>query len=72
MQHRIEFLDESNKVVRVTHSEASSPANAFLLAVENDWPPDAVMARVVDKHGRRRSSVSKPRTWSRLPAAMRV
>jgi hypothetical protein len=60
LQYRIEFLDDANKVVRVTHAEASCPANAFLVAVEKDWPPDAVMARVFDKHGRRGPSVSRP------------
>ncbi len=60
MQYRIEFFDDANTVVRVMHAEARSPANAFLLVVEKDWPPDALMARVVDDNGRCGLSVSKP------------
>jgi hypothetical protein len=60
MRYRIEFLDGANTVVRMMHIEAGSPANAFLLVVEKDWPPDAITARVVDEHGRRGLSVSKP------------
>ena len=42
MQHyRIEFLDNANMVVRVMNAKAGSPANAFLLVVETDWPPGA-------------------------------
>ncbi len=61
MQYQIEFLDDANAVVRVMSAEAGSPANAFLLVVEDDWPAEAVMANVVDKYGRRGLSVSKPR-----------
>ncbi len=62
MRHyRIEFLDEANKVVHVRHAEARSRANAFLLVVDKDWPRDALTACVVDTHGRRGPSVSKPR-----------
>ena len=50
MQYRIEFLNEANSIVREVHSEASSRTKAFLLAVEKDWPPDAMTACAVDKH----------------------
>ena len=64
MQYRIEFLDAANLVVRVMHAQGRSPANAFLLVVEKDWPSDALTARVVDKHGRG-LSVSKPQFKSK-------
>jgi hypothetical protein len=71
MKYRIEFLDAVNSVVRVIDAEAGSRANAFLLVVESDWPPDALTARVVDRHGRRGPSVSRPQK-SRSKAAKRV
>ena len=60
MQYRIEFLDEANSIVRVMHAEAGSRGMALLLVVEKDWPLDALTARVVDDHGRRGPSDSKP------------
>jgi hypothetical protein len=71
MHYRIEFLDRANAVVNVRHAEATSPATAFLSAVEKDWPPDALTARVVDKNGRR-VSVSKPQSKLRPRSPKRV
>ena len=65
MQYQIEFLDDANSIVRVMHAEARSRGTALLLVVENDWPPDALTACVVDRHGRRGPSVSKPQAKSR-------
>jgi hypothetical protein len=59
-QYRVEFFDDANWVVRVMHAKARSPATAFFLVVKKDWPSDALTARVIDKYGRRRLSVSKP------------
>jgi hypothetical protein len=72
MQYRIEFLNEANSIVREVHSEAGSRTKAFLLAVEKDWPPDAMTACAVDKHGRRGPSVSKPQIKSGLQGPKRV
>ena len=72
MRYRIEFLDNANAVVRVMHAQAGSPATAFLRIIEKGWPPDALTARVVDTHGRRALSVSRPRAKSRPRGAERI
>jgi hypothetical protein len=59
VQYRVQFIDGSDKVVREVQADAGSAANAFLLVADNDWPPDAVRVRVLDRYGRV-LAVSKP------------
>jgi hypothetical protein len=58
--YRIVFHDDASRVVRVIHVKAGSLATAFLLVVENGWPPGAMRARIIDEYGWRGVSVSKP------------
>ena len=60
MQYQIEFLDNANRVVGVKRAKVVNPAIAFLLVVDQGWPPNALTARVVDEYGHCGPSVSKP------------
>jgi hypothetical protein len=59
VQYLVQFIDGSDKVAREVHADAGSAANAFVLVADNDWPPDAVRVRVLDRYGRV-LAVSKP------------
>jgi hypothetical protein len=59
VQYRVQFTDGSDKAVREVQADTGSAANAFVLVADNDWPPDAVRVRVLDRYGRV-LAVSKP------------
>ncbi len=52
MQFRIQFLDESPRVIREVAADARNAAGAIALVVDVDWPPRAVTMRMLDVDGR--------------------
>ena len=72
MQYQIEFLDDAKTIVRMTHTEAESPAIACQLVVERGWPHGALAARVLDNYGRCGLSISKAQAESSRRGAERV
>jgi hypothetical protein len=65
VQYRVQFLDDSEGVIREMHSYAWSVASVVELLGEIDWPLAAVSLRILDPQGREfifgRSSVSRDR-----------
>jgi len=48
MEFRVQFLDRSGIVVREFHAYARNAAGAMNLVKDVDWPPGAVLLRILD------------------------
>ena len=61
MQYCVQFLDASKSVLSEAHAESWSATNVFALT-PNDWPPHAVILRVLDPDGYGVLTLSKAKT----------
>ena len=51
MQYRVQFLDQSDNVVREVKADAKSSGFPLLRAVNRAWPPNVVRVRVIYPSG---------------------
>jgi len=64
VRYRIQFLDGSATVIRELYADARNAAGAIGLVADVDWPPRAVILRVLDVDGREVHSAIKGDTQS--------
>jgi len=64
MQYRVQFLDNSDNVIRELQADARSAGFPFLRAANMAWPPHSVRVRVIYPSG----YVSTSKVLARLSA----
>jgi hypothetical protein len=59
MQYRVQFLDGHTNVIRELTADARNAVGPIALVADIDWPPNAVLIRVLDADGREVHSRAK-------------